>query len=93
MKKDKNQIKLEVEALLHKAKSLSIKLQPNVIKKALFLLKRHTIRLSSQQRRQLCRNCHIYLISGKTSQTRIKEKVLITTCKVCGRMYKFKQSK
>ncbi|HLP80208.1 MAG TPA: ribonuclease P [Acidobacteriota bacterium] len=52
--------------------------------RALAMLK--TIRLTSALRRQFCRSCDSYLLSGVSARVRTRENTLIITCMHCGKI-------
>ena len=72
------------------AKEGNTKLADGFVEKARRIAMKHTIRLGKEYRSRYCRHCHAYLLSGKTSRTRInsKEKRVEVECNRCkGRNY------
>ncbi len=45
---------------------------------------KHRIRLSGEQRKQLCKSCHHFLKEGKNSRFRTRNGKIILTCLDCG---------
>ena len=50
---------------------------------------RYNVRLPSEFKRRVCRECHAYLLPPKTARVRIGESRLVTTCLRCGAVMRF----
>lgn len=53
------------------------------------------IKLPIEYKRKFCRRCNVPLVSGITERRRIRRKVLIRTCLICGwiRRYELRENK
>lgn len=50
---------------------------------------RYNVRLPSEYKRRVCRECHAYLLPPKTARIRIGESRVVTTCLRCGAVMRF----
>lgn len=50
---------------------------------------RYNVRLPSEHKRRMCKECHAYLLPPKTSRVRVGGSRVVTTCLSCGAIMRF----
>lgn len=50
---------------------------------------RYNVRLPSEFKRRVCRECHAYLLPPKTARVRVRDSRVVTTCLKCGAVMRF----
>lgn len=82
-----------IDLAIKEAKNGNIDLARKYVKLARDYAKYGKFKLPLEYRRKYCRRCNVPLIPGKTVRVRIKSKVLIKSCLLCGwiRRYELKE--
>ncbi|MFT7615919.1 MAG: RNase P subunit RPR2 [Candidatus Woesearchaeota archaeon] len=91
----KNIVKDQIQSRFDLARSLFLEdpLKAHMcIAQVRILMQKNRKRMTSVQRRCVCRNCYHYLFVGKNCTVRTNEKMLIYTCADCGNYNKFRLS-
>lgn len=83
-----------IELAIKEAESDNIDLARNYVRLAREYAKYGKFKLPLEYRQKFCRKCNVPLIPGKTLRVRIKSKVLIKSCLLCGwiRRYELKKA-
>ena len=50
---------------------------------------RYNVRLASEHKRRMCKECHAYLLPPKTARVRVGGSRIVTTCLACGAVMRF----
>jgi RNase P subunit RPR2 len=50
---------------------------------------RYRVRLTRDQKRQICKHCYRYLVPGNNCRVRLKGGVVLKTCLVCGKQSRY----
>lgn len=50
---------------------------------------RYNVRLTSEHKRRVCKECHSYLLPPKTARIRVGGSRIVTTCLTCGAIMRF----
>ena len=50
---------------------------------------RYNVRLPSEFKRRVCKECHAYMLPPKTARVRIGDSRVVTTCLKCGAVMRF----
>ncbi|AWR96546.1 RNAse P, Rpr2/Rpp21 subunit [Acidianus sulfidivorans JP7] len=81
-----------IDLAVQEAKNGDLELAQKYVKLARDYAKYGRFRLTIEYRRKFCRKCNTPFIPGKTLRVRIKSKILIRSCLVCGwiRRYELK---
>lgn len=81
-------VKRRISELLDYAEELvregDYELARKYVKYAIIYAKKTKTKMSIEQKRRFCRKCYVPLIPSITERRRIKSKILVRTCLLCG---------
>ena len=54
------------------------------------LSRKYNVRLPREMKRHMCKNCHTFLIPGKTARVRLKKGKVVVKCLRCGNYKRYR---